>query len=233
MFPLTLGILSWGAHRTLKNTLDSYKAFGLDKLATQKIIFFQEISPLDIQIAHKYGYTAIGENANVGIAQGYKRLVEKSSQPFFLFLENDWLLLEVPEKRISQGIDWLEYGAADVVRYRHRKYPGDPLWTRQFEGNEYERPTHLLDCVHWTQHPDKFPELRLEMLGDESWWFAAAKYANWTNNPTMFRTGFLKKWVLPHIGSRDAEVDLQPWWETQSDIMVAQGEGLFTHRRIG
>lgn len=226
---LTIAILSWNAHRTLKNTLESYRTFGLDKLATEKIIFFQEISPLDIQIANKYGYHHIGSKTNIGIAQAYKRLIEKSTQPFFLFLENDWLLLDKPDNQISDGISFLDHNAADVIRYRSRRFPGEPLWTYQFKGSEYERPTHLLDSVHWTEHPD---ESFLEITRYENWYFASSRNANWTNNPTMFRRDFLIDVILPNIGTRDVEVDLQPWWE-QQDFVVAQSDGLFTHRRIG
>lgn len=223
----TLAVLSWNAHRTLKNTLESYKVFGLDKLAGQKIIFFQEISPADIQIANKYGYQYIGSKVNTGIANGYKRLIAAATQPIFLFLENDWVLLEKPDGQILDGISMLQNKTVDVVRYRHRRFPGDPLWTFQFKDNEYERPTHLLDSIHWTD-PEKFSEI----TRTDNWWFASAKNANWTNNPTMFRTAFLQDKVVPRLGQRDAEIDIQPWWETQ-DFVVAQGEGLFTHRRVG
>jgi hypothetical protein len=229
----TLAVLSWSAHKTLRNTLESYKTFGLDKLAKQKLIFFQEISPVDLQIAQKYGYTAIGDKTNIGIAQGYKRLVDKSTQPFFLFLENDWVLLEKPDQQIQEGINLLDRGIVNVVRYRHRRFPGDPLWTRQFKDNEYERPTHLLDCVHWTENPnEKFPEIHKRSYDALTWYMADAGYANWTNNPTLFKTEFLQHIIMPRIGSRDAEVDLQDWW-AQQRYWVAQSDGLFTHRRVG
>lgn len=228
----TLAILSWGAHRTLKNTLESYKIFGLDNLAAQKLIFFQETSPTDLQLAQKYGYQAVVSKTNIGIAQAYSRLVEKSTQPYFLFLENDWVLLDKPDQQIQQGIHLLDYAVTNVVRYRHRRFPGDPLWTLQFRDNEYERPTHLLDAVYWTPDPEKFPEITTKTLDEVKWYLASSANANWTNNPTMFKTDFLRDNVLPRIGSRDAEVDLQGWWE-QQDYTVAQSEGLFTHRRIG
>lgn len=227
---LTIAILSWGAHRTLKNTLDSYKTFGLDKLADQRIIYFQEISQEDRHIAEKYGYDYIGTDGNVGIAVAYKRLVEKSASEFFLFLENDWVLLEPAKDEIEKGIKILEYGHADVVRYRHRRFPGSPLWTLQFKGNEQERPTHVLDAVHWTETPENLEGIQRGHLG---YYYASAANANWTNNPTMFRTAWLKRVVLPYLGTRDIEVDFQSRWETMDWFIVAQGNGLFTHRRIG
>jgi hypothetical protein len=208
----------------------SYKAFGLDTLATQKIIFFQEITNPDRDIAKKFGYEAIGDSENIGIAGGYKRLVEHATGDFFLFLENDWVLLEPAKEEIQKGIDILFRGAADVIRYRSRKYPGSPLWTLQFKGSEWEHPTHVLDAVHWTETPENHTGIS---KGLNDYYYATAENANWTNNPTMFKTDWLKNVVVPRFGTRDVEIDLQEWWEKQSTIMVAQGEGLFTHRRIG
>lgn len=227
---LTIGILSWNAHRTLINTLESYKTFGLDILADQRLIYFQEINSEDKRIAKKYGYEYIGTDENVGIAVAYKRLVEKSTSELFLFLENDWVLIEPAMDEIDKGIKILEHGHADVVRYRHRKFPGSPLWTLQFQGCELDHPTHLLDALHWTETPENFEGIHLGVYG---FYFATAANANWTNNPTMFRTKWLKRVVLPHLGTRDIEVDMQSWWEQLDYALVAQGSGLFTHRRIG
>lgn len=223
---MTLALLSWGAHRTLINTLESYKTFGIS--AQEKIIFFQEITKDDRRIADKYGYTAIGSQSNIGIAQAYRKLVEAATEDTFLFLENDWVALESGEA-INRAQELLYEGSADVVRLRHRRFPGSPLWTLQFQGNEYSRPSHLLDSVHWQEHPDEvFPEIKKS----GEFYITDARYANWTNNPTMFRTQWLRS--FDRFGSRDIEVDLQPWWEKQSGIIVAQHEtGIFTHKRIG
>lgn len=227
---LTIGILSWKAHRTLRNTLESYKIFGLDKLASQRIIYFQEISLVDSMIAQKYGYDYIGSDDNVGIAEAYKRLVENATGHFFLFLENDWVLLEPAKNEIEIGIKILDQHLADVIRYRSRKFPGHPLWTLQFKGREWERPTHILDAVHWTETPENLEGIE---KGHFDYYYASSANANWTNNPTLFRMDWLKRVIIPHLGTRDIEIDLQEKWETMYDIIVAQGNGLFTHRRIG
>ena len=39
---MTLAMLSWGARKTLRNTLESYKKYGLLDLDAEKLIFFQE-----------------------------------------------------------------------------------------------------------------------------------------------------------------------------------------------
>jgi hypothetical protein len=44
---LTLCVLSWKSHKTLNNTLSSYKKNGLLELSNQRLIFFQEINEED------------------------------------------------------------------------------------------------------------------------------------------------------------------------------------------
>jgi len=234
----TLAVLSWGAHQTLENTLNSYQKYGLDKLADQRVIFFQEISSEDMQIADKYNYEYLGSSTNLGIPGGYRALVSYATQENFLFLENDWELIEVPARIIHHGQLWLLSPEIDVVRLRHRRYPGAPLWTLQFKGNELSRPEHLLDSVHWVDNPaQKFPQYigygeADDENGKSEWFSASSKHANWTNNPTMFRTDWLRKNIVDRLGDRDVELDIQSWWQQQF-FGVTQGEGLFTHRRIG
>lgn len=233
-YPLTIGILSWGAHNTLKNTLESYKKHGLLELAAQRFIFFQEKSIADIEIAHEYGFDAYGSHTNLGIAGGYRAMLGYVTEPYYLFLENDWAIIEEPyalQRQISGGILFTGSGLADVVRYRHRRHPGNPLWTAQFQGNEMSRPEHLLDCLHWRENPDlDFPGAIFK--GTHGWYGTLAAYANWTNNPHMVRAKWAREVLLPRLGDRDIELDLQEWWKT-TGFVVAQGDGLFTHWRLG
>lgn len=224
---LTLGMLSWGAHKTLEKTLQSYMLRGLDTLADQRVIWFQEISDEDRKIAAKYGYEAIGSPTNVGIAEGYKGLVEYATGSLFLFLENDWLLLSRPDEQIITGAVLLETLSMDVIRYRRRDLPGAPLWSRQFAGKEMEHPEYLLESIHWNEFPEKFPHITALPYG---WYRTTAPYAAWTNNPTMFRTDFLRDYIVPHMKG-DVEIAISDWWK-KTYFKVAQGDGLFTHSRL-
>jgi len=226
---MTLAMLSWGAHRTLINTLESYRTFGIS--GSENIIWFQEITKEDKRIADKYGFKYYGSDRNIGIAQAYKELVTKATEDTFLFLENDWMALESGD-RLKLGLELLYSHTADVVRYRHRRYPGAPLWTYQYKGSEMEKLTHLLDCVHWVDDPHIYFHSFIKRA-DNGFYLASSQQANWTNNPTMFKTDFLINNILPRIGNRDIEVDMQQWWE-QQDFTVAQDNvGIFTHHRIG
>ena len=231
---MSIGILSWGAHQTLRSTLESYRRYGLDTLDEDRLIFFQEISSEDHDIAEEFGYEVLGASQNIGIAAAYQYLVEYASGDLFLFLENDWELVESePTHQIIAAQELLYAGVSDLVRLRHRTNPGDPLWTRQFAGREYERPTHLLDAVHWSEDPESLglEAIRVFSGKEQTFYRTTARNANWTNNPHLAPTKFLKDNVLPRIANGDLEGDIQGWWE-QQDFLVAQGDGLFTHRRL-
>lgn len=223
---MTIAILSWRSPKTLENTLNSYRSLGLDKLDDDKVIFFQDISNDDEIIAYKYGYYPMGAFSNIGIAEAYKSLLEYAGGDTFLFLENDWELIQDPVLQITEARTLLRHGKADVVRLRSRAKPGWPLWSSQFAGHEMQSPSHLLDAVHWRENPEHLGPIEK----DGMWYKTTAQFANWTNNPTMFRTQWLKDKIAKRM-TNDIEQDLQPWWE-QQDFIVAQGEGLFTHNRI-
>ncbi len=230
---ITLAILSWGAHKTLLNTLKSYDESKLLNMVNEKLIYFQEISPEDIEIAKAYGFDYEGNSRNIGISGGYSNLLNRATNENFLFLENDWECIEPPNtvaEQIGMAAGLLDSGVVDLVRLRHRRQPGSPLWTLQFAGREYDRPTHLLDCVHWELHPEKFNEIT-ELLPNV--YITSAHNANWTNNPHMARTAFLRNTIDIRMHPiNDIERDIQPWWE-QQEFTVAQSNGLFTHNRIG
>jgi len=114
-----IGILSWRSPLTLKNSLSSYQKNGLFECADEILIFFNEISGKDEKIAKRYKLNYIGAAQNIGIGKALKALVTHSQCDYFLFLEEDWVLIENPEttqKRIKTAINLLEEGRADVVR---------------------------------------------------------------------------------------------------------------------
>lgn len=225
---MTLAILSWAATKTLVNSLESYKKYGLDTLDDDKVIFFQEYTKEDKAIAKDYGYDSIGSPENIGIAEAYKLLVAYASGDLFLFLENDWELIEFPHKQIQDAEFLLQSGVIDVAKFRHRTNPGEPLWSRQYKDNPYSGPHHLLDSVHYMDHPDT--DLLGHIRKEGMWYWTEAYWANWTNNPTMFRTEWLREQIIPRMEG-DIEIALQTWWQEQ-DFIVAQSDGLFTHNRL-
>ena len=60
---LSIGLLSWRAHETLRKTLKSYRRANLFACADDFKIFFNEISDEDRAIAAEFGVEAVATNA--------------------------------------------------------------------------------------------------------------------------------------------------------------------------
>jgi hypothetical protein len=235
--PIGVGILAWKSGQTLVDTLVTYHESGLLNVVGSTVILFQEFSEEDKLIAEHFNIEYIPLHDNIGIGYGFVRLAQYINQPYFLTLEHDWKLIEnvlITYNRLQSGIQLIQNGA-DAVRYRHRTNPGYPHFSFRHQGNEltyYDEEIgctspHLLDAIHWTEHPDeKFaPHIQKE----NDYYVTTSRYGNWTNNPCMYRTKFYIDTVTPFMGDKIAlEGNISKWWAQQT-FKVAHGEGLFTH----
>ena len=122
-----IGILSWRAHETLIQSLDSYATNGFLDMFDEKIIYFSDITNTDIEIARRYGWNYCG-GPNAGIAAGMKRLGENMTSAHIVLLQNDNPICEDKEftiNHISAAQTLLDNGEADIVRLRHRWKVGE------------------------------------------------------------------------------------------------------------
>ena len=234
--PISICILSWKSGSTLKNTLRSYKKYGLLEMVDDIVILFQEVSEEDKKTAEKYKVKYIGLKENIGIGKGMKMLAENASTENILFLEHDWELIEEKSfvfSHIKGGLDLLDSGF-DVVRYRSRKNPGYPLISIRNKGKELDyyddwhecTSPHLLESLHWLDPAVEFPD-KIQKQGE--YFVTTSRWANWTNNPYLVKKSYLLEKILPFSGeSVSLERNIAAWWVKQ-DFKIAQGEGLFTH----
>ena len=236
LFNLSVGILTWRSYATLVNTLESYKRSGLLDVVNDTCLFAQEASDIDYKIASEYGINIIMTPTNVGIGKGLATLTENAETENILLLENDWIILpeffSTVKEQLYKGMSALDRGIADVVKYRSRRAPGNPLYTEQYQNREMDSPKHLFECVHWRKDPElDFPEYIFKDTETELY-YAKSKYANQTNNPCLYKKEFYLKNIAPFAGEGiDLEGKIDGWWQEQ-DFTVAHGEGLFTHYRI-
>lgn len=237
---VSIGILTWRTPETLTNTLESYEKTGFLDMVGEVSLFLNETHPNDVEIAKRFGINTLFAQKNIGIGPAIKDLVRNASKPYFMFLENDWLLIENQEtvrNRLATGLALLQSDTVDVVRFRHRRRYGEPLHSRvAFEGNELPLgKDHLLDSIHWRSDPSElFPTyIKKKIIGDEKWFFASSECGNYTNNPCLYERSFLEENILQHaFGDGIAlEADIHNWWRNQ-EFRVAQGEGLFEHRPL-
>lgn len=233
---LSIGILAWNSGQTLVDTLYSYYKNGLFNMTDDIVILFQECSAQDIEIAMHFNLPYIALTENIGIGKAFLQLTENSKYENVMLLEHDWELIEnneVTYHRLNSGIELLNNGVS-VVRYRHRKTPGNPHFSFRHRGNElnyYDEwskctAPHLLDSIHWLNPDENFPD-KIKKHGE--YYITTARWANWTNNPCIYKKSFYLDVVEPFSGDGiKLEENIAEWWATQT-YKVAHGEGLFKH----
>lgn len=252
---ISVGMLSWKKPEILRQTLQSYLDNGLLAYPENFCIYFNEISDKDIAVAKDFGIKYMGTAENIGIKNALIELAGQAENPYFMFLENDWFLEEsscVTEKRLTDGVEILTNNLADVIRFRHAENPGYPLCSAKFcKNGVHTMPrNYLIDLVHLVKNPAKiFPEqIDRKIINGDSYYFAAAKNASFTNNPCLYKTEFFKTLIMrdyelssepsilgyaklknTDVRNVSLEVDIIPFWEA-SDYKVAMGPGLFSHR---
>lgn len=248
MEKFSIGILSWHSTDVLINTLKSYHDNGLLYLCDDVTIFFQESDDPeggDIKIADHFGINYIKSKENIGIGQAFIQLAKNAKHDNIFLLEHDWELIEplgVVEQRLTSGI-WLLEAGYDCIRYRHRVNPGYPHFSvnnyktyekaMAYVDPEIKAPyPHLLDTVHFEQFPDIRYKGKIgqQIIGEDIYYVAPSKYANFTNNPCLYKKDFYLKFVKPYVGKGiDLEGKISYDWN-RANFNVAHGEGLFMHR---
>lgn len=145
---LSIGLLSWRAHKTLRKTLDSYRRADLMGCADEFKIFFNEISEEDRALAAEYGVEAAGSPENLGIWGGMDGAAAALKGDYILLLQNDCPVVSSPEETrrwLQDGVKLLESGKADMIRMRHRFNQGEGISFEKFFGFSY---VHELDERH-------------------------------------------------------------------------------------
>lgn len=233
---ISIGVLAWNSVKTLEKSLETYRKNSLLEMVNDVTVFFQETSEADRALARKFGVQHIESEKNIGIGPAFIALAEHAKTENILILEHDWNLIENREttrERLKSGLQLLDEGF-DMVKYRHRKTPGHPLFSAVHKGNELNyyddwhecKAPHLLESVHWLDPAQEFPD-KIQKNGE--YFTTTARWGNWSNNPALFRTQFYLSVVKPVSGEGvQLERKMAKWWPKQN-FRVAHGEGLFTH----
>ncbi len=210
MDQISIGYLSWKRHDVFNQTLQSHMSNGLfDIIKPQnRFIFFQELSEEDIRIAKKYECSYLGDSQNIGIFNAFVRLVEKCETEYFIFAENDWVLIEnhdITFKILEDCVGLLRNNHCDIIKLRHRKNPGSPLNSRPVDinsnnwiGFSIADFPYKLESLSWLDEPNKFYSgLFGEFYGNFRWYSTNLNQQRWSNNIFIAKTSYLKNVVLP------------------------------------
>jgi len=140
---IALGMLSWRAPATVDHTLASYARESIFELFDHVLLYCQEISDQDRNIAAKYGVACTGNDRNRGICGGVRALLESMDDDYVLMVENDCLLIESHDevaRQLHSAVRDMAAGRAQVFRMRHRRSPGEDFTTVE-KYRRYHLPT--------------------------------------------------------------------------------------------
>jgi len=123
-----VGILSWRAHETIRQTLLSYEQEKLFSLFDQSILYFNDLCEEDKRMANEFKVPFAG-GENLGIFEGMRAIAKQlDSMDYILFLQNDCPMVENHEelkRQLAEAIALLEEGTIDMIRMRHRWKVGE------------------------------------------------------------------------------------------------------------
>lgn len=230
-----MGILSWDAYKTLRNSLSSYQKNGLFSLVSP-LLYFQEVSEKDKGIAAQYGIPFVGSATNVGLEGAFVDMVQRAQTKYFLFAEQDFELIHSQEetRRVLQDcVKLLEEQGVDYVRLRDKANPGEPLHSKGF--NEKDLARFKLEATHFV--PDvlqKYPGVFRTAQYNHLWYICGDEHNVWSNNIFIAKTQWLREKVLPVLQSiqgRDTMME-NKLMNHLKGYTLASGPGLFKHNRL-
>lgn len=242
--PISAGILTYFAPKTLHHTLETYKTSGfLDSVEDVFVI----IQKSDRQVEEKkvcdsFGIRCVLLETNGKMASGFRAIYDNAKMDIILPLENDFAVYtdkDTVQSFLLNAYYFLEVKGFDVVRGRSRKNGGVPNYA--YERHKDESPhtfinnRFLSECIYWVADPELFYPSKIQRIppehGSESWYLASSSSCNYTNNPFLCKKEFFERAILPHlVDGEDIETRLFPIWEKESYQCVF-GPGLFTHDR--
>lgn len=242
-FPISAGILTYYAPKTLHHTLSTYKSSGFMDLVDDLFVVIQKS---DRQLEEKAVCEELGVRYvlmpdNGKMASGFKAIYENAHHGILLFLENDFTINTSKEDVLEFLLNSLYFlldRDYDVVRGRSRNHAGEPNYALKWateSPDTFINNSHLSECIYWEKHPEKIYPSKISKItplkGHDSWYTSSSKSCNYTNNPYLCRREFFKTEIYPHlVFGENIEDKFTSVW-SQQDYKCVFGPGLFTHDR--
>ena len=228
---LTVGVLSYRAHRTLERTLASHRASGLVDLPARYFVYFNAVDDADRRLAERWGVEAVGAPANGGIYGGFRGIAEHARTGHLLVLENDIEAIAEPEPTalcLRTALADMRREDIPVFGLRSRARPSQGIGGAEKFARCYgvEEPLHPGIAARraklWDRLVMRRKHLTLErFLGNAVYMEAAperrfphawrrlpsgnlvtsSRYRNWSNQAVLVRRDFLLNVVLARTES--------------------------------
>lgn len=235
---ISIGILSYNSPITLKNTLLSYKHYGLLDLSDD---IFCVIQPSDkvtqeISVCDEFRVKYYVETNNEMMLGGMKRVFKESKYEFVLWTENDFRIHTSKDKVyeiINYSIKLIKDETVDLVRIRSLKLPGHPITTKHKYNNEMNELSKLDYACYYTESPEiKFSEFIKKHSDKPRILIMDSKYCSYTNNCFITTKKFFNNVILKHSqGNPHIEPDIDKVW-SELNMKIGISDGFLTHVRL-
>jgi hypothetical protein len=223
---LTIGVLSYRAHRTLERTLASHRASGLFHLPARYFVYFNAMDDADRQRAERWGIEAAGAPVNGGIYGGFRAIAERTATAYLLVLENDVEAIAAPATTaacLATALGDMRREGIPVFCLRSRERPGQGMSGARKFARAYgvEEPLHSGIVARRASWWDRLAMRRKHLTLDrfignavyvetaperrfpQAWrrlpsgnLVTSSRYRNWSNQAVLVRRDFLLNVVL-------------------------------------
>tara|TARA_Y100000816_G_C25973279_1_gene507929 strand:- start:14 stop:772 length:759 start_codon:yes stop_codon:yes gene_type:complete len=231
---LMLGYVSWKSPRNIEKILKSHKEHGLHNISSQIIIFFNEVSDIDISIAKKYGCDYVPSTNNKGLGKALLHLLKMCTCKYFCFIECDWSMNPETLDIFLDGIKLLENNVVDYVYLRDARNPGEPLCGKN-QTEKAIKEGHGLQPILWGANP--IHNAKWIKTDINEWAICDSIYQQWSNNPFVISTKCMSFLIcfLDNINMNTVEEEISHELQnnpTHNFIMCYGKKGVFRHSRI-
>jgi hypothetical protein len=200
---ITIGYLCWKKYGIFRQTLISHRKLHELIPKEKRIIFFQEIDDEAVALAHEFNCTYMGSKNNVGIMDAFIELVNRCQSQYFIFCENDFLLLNSPDfcikKTLEDSVSLLQEYETGQVKLSNTKNPGflyiTPKNKERWMTEDRREFRYKIESLSWVD-ASIYPEMQI-IEKNYKWYKVGYRDQNWSNHIYMCNTSFLRDTVLP------------------------------------
>jgi hypothetical protein len=243
-YPISAGILSYFAPKTLEHTLQSYKDSGFLDAVDDVFVVLQKSDrqAQEKEVCDTFGVRSVLLETNGRMASGFRAIYEHAKNEVILPLENDFAIYttrDAVDSFLSNALYFINEKGYDSVRGRSRANGGVPNYALERWKDEpphtFINSTFLSECIFWEKNPELVYPSKIQRIasknGSAAWYTSDSRSCNYTNNPFLCTKEFFTKAILPHlVDGENIEDRLMALWAKQSYKCIF-GPGLFTHDR--
>jgi hypothetical protein len=243
-YPISAGILSYFAPKTLEHTLQTYKDSGFLEAVDDVFAVLQKSDRQEEEkkVCDAFGIRAIILDTNGRMSSGFREIYNNAKHDIILPLENDFAIYtnrDDVDSFLSNALHFLQEDHYDIVRGRSRANAGKPnqaveLWKEE-SPHTFINHSHLSECIYWEKDPELVYPSKIQRIspenGSDAWYLSDSSSCNYTNNPFLSSKRFFSTAILPHlVDGENIEDRITGVWSKESYKCVF-GPGLFTHDR--